>query len=99
MTMAAVWQRAVSEHAGRPFLTFEAPDGSITDWSYDEFDIIVNRTVGKLRDFGVGSGSAVHLALTNSPTFIAVWLAASVGSWLTLLFGVLSRNVDGYECD
>jgi len=83
VTMAAAWQRAVSEHAGRPFLTFEAPDGSITDWSYDEFDIIVNRTAGKLRDFGVGSGSAVHLALTNSPTFIAVWLAAlRIGAWI-----------------
>lgn len=81
--MAAAWQRAVSEHPGRPFLTFEAPDGSVADWSYNEFDIIVNRAMGKLRDCGVDAGSAVHLALTNSPTFIAVWLAAlRIGAWI-----------------
>jgi crotonobetaine/carnitine-CoA ligase len=83
VTMAAAWQRAVSEHPGRPFLTFEAPDGSVADWSYGEFEIIVNRTMGKLRDRGVDAGSAVHLALTNSPTFIAVWLAAlRIGAWI-----------------
>ena len=31
----------------------------------------------------MGAGDAVHLALTNSPTFVAVWLAAvRLGAWI-----------------
>ena len=35
------------------------------------------------RAHGVGHGDAVHLALTNSPAFVAVWLAAiRLGAWI-----------------
>ncbi|MDB0005863.1 AMP-binding protein [Ilumatobacteraceae bacterium] len=82
-TFAAAWQRAVFDGPSRPFLTFEGPSGEIADWTYGEFDGLVNRAMATLRSEGVVQGSAVHLALTNSPTFIAVWLAAvRLGAWI-----------------
>ena len=36
-----------------------------------------------LSEAGVGVGDAVHLALTNSPTFVAAWIAATkMGAWI-----------------
>jgi crotonobetaine/carnitine-CoA ligase len=83
ITFAAVWQRAVAEHGDAPFLTFEAPDGTVTDWTYAGFDHVVARMATELVSHDVGPGSAVHLALTNSPTFVAVWIAANrLGAWI-----------------
>ena len=43
----------------------------------------VSRAASFLTAHGVRRGSAVHLALTNSPTFVAVWLATSgLGAWI-----------------
>ena len=44
-------------------------------WTYGEFDAVVSRVAQFLMNHGVVPGSSVHLALTNSPTFVAVWLA------------------------
>ena len=65
------------------FLIFETPDGAAARWTYADFDRDVNRTAGTLAAAGVEPGSAVHLALTNSPAFVAVWLAAvRMGAWI-----------------
>ena len=54
----------------------ETAQGPVTEsWTYGEFDAVVSRVAQFLVNHGVGSGSSVHLALTNSPTFVAVWLA------------------------
>jgi carnitine-CoA ligase len=83
ITFAAAWQRAVAEHGGAPFLSFESPDGAISDWTYAEFDGVVARMATELSSHGVGPGSAVHLALANCPTFVAVWLATTrLGAWI-----------------
>lgn len=80
---AQVWSCAVAARPDAPFLTFEAPDGSVTDWTYEEFDQIVERMAIELARHDVGPGRSVHLALTNSPTFIAVWLATTrLGAWI-----------------
>jgi crotonobetaine/carnitine-CoA ligase len=82
-TFAARWSAAVQAMGERPFLRFEAPDGSVTDWSYAEFDDLVSRVAGGLSDAGVAPGRAVSLALANSPAFVAVWLAATrLGAWI-----------------
>ena len=75
VTFASMWQRAVRERSAAPFLVFEAPDGSVHSWTYAQLDALVARTAGLLRAHGVGAGDAVHLALTNSVAFVAVWLA------------------------
>lgn len=75
-TFSGAWHRSVAQAAGSSFLAFEGPDGSVRQWTYGEFDVVVRRVAATLRGWGVGRGDAVHLALTNSPTFVAVWLAA-----------------------
>ena len=76
-SFAELWARAVERHGTRPFLTFEAPDRTVTDWSYGEFDALTARVAATLVDAGVGPNSPVHLALTNSPAFVATWIAAT----------------------
>jgi carnitine-CoA ligase len=83
VTFASVWESAVATRGDAPFLVFEAPDGTVTEWSYAEFDEIVARMGTELARHGVGPGASVHLALTNSPTFVAVWIATiRLGAWI-----------------
>ena len=72
-----------STDPGAVFLRFEDHDGDVTEWTYGEFDRVVEGAADRLADAGAGPGDAVHLALTNSPTFVAVWLAAvRLGAWI-----------------
>jgi crotonobetaine/carnitine-CoA ligase len=82
-TFAGRWHDAVASEHERPFLVFEDDQGDIARWSYDEFDALVAAVAGGLRARGVRPGCAVHLALTNSPAFVATWLAtALLGAWV-----------------
>lgn len=83
VAFAQVWDRSVAARADAPFLVFEGPDGSVTEWTYAEFDSLVGTTAHFLHDRGVGRGDSVHLALTNSPAFVALWLATvRLGAWI-----------------
>ncbi|MEO8692612.1 MAG: AMP-binding protein [Acidimicrobiales bacterium] len=83
ISFARVWQHAVAARADQTFLIFESSSGHCAEWTYAEFDSAVARVAHALHDDGVGEGSAVHLALTNSPSFVAVWLAcAQLGAWM-----------------
>ena len=82
-TFSAVWDRALHTQGDAPFLIFEDPHGQVTQWTYEEFDSRVQRVAARLHAEGVGAGSCVHLALTNCPTFVAVWLATNrLGAWI-----------------
>ncbi len=77
------WDRSVAARPDAPFLVFEAPDEAVTTWTYDEFDTVVDGVAAHLAALGVERGSSVHLALTNSPTFVAAWIAtARLGAWM-----------------
>ena len=79
----SVWSRTVARHGERPFLVFETPDGSARQWTYAEFDREVGRAAALLASFGAGPGRSVHLALANSPAFVALWLAINrLGAWM-----------------
>jgi crotonobetaine/carnitine-CoA ligase len=83
VTFARCWDTAVETGGGRPFLVFEGPDGSVSQWTYQEFDEVVRRMGATLAAAGVTRGSSVHVVLRNCPAFIAVWLAcARSGAWL-----------------
>lgn len=83
VTFASTWERSVAARGDASFLVFEGPDGVVTEWTYAEFDEIVARMATELTRHGVAAGDPVHLALTNSPTFVAVWLAAArLGAWI-----------------
>lgn len=82
-TFAGRWRDAVASAGDRPFLVWEDAGGRVSAWTYSEFDTLVARVAGGLADRGVGAGDAVHLALANSPAFVAVWLAAAqLGAWI-----------------
>jgi crotonobetaine/carnitine-CoA ligase len=82
-TFAARWRQAVAAAGPSTFLVWEAPDESVTTWTYAELDALVARVAGSLARRGVRPGSAVHLALASSPAFVAVWLASvQLGAWV-----------------
>ena len=83
VSFASVWGRAVTARPDETFLIFETGSGSTARWSYRAFDRDVERVAGALAGAGLEPGSAVHMALTNSPAFVAVWLAAvRMGAWV-----------------
>lgn len=75
-TFDQMWTRAVSRAPERTFLLFER-DEDVNVWTYRQFDDIVEQTVATLHRHGVRPGTCVHLALSNCPAFVAVWLAVS----------------------
>jgi crotonobetaine/carnitine-CoA ligase len=82
-TFAGMWRHVVEHSPDAPFLVFERPDEQVLQWTYGEFDVAVSRAARFMASHGVTPTSAVHLALTNSPTFVAVWLAAvRLGAWV-----------------
>ncbi len=83
MTFARRWETAVRTNGDRPFLIFEGPDRSVSQWTYRQFDEVVTRMGATLAAAGVTAGSSVHVVLRNCPAFIAIWLAcARSGAWL-----------------
>ena len=78
-----VWAASVEKYPDSPFLRFEVSEHEATEWSYSEFDGLVGQVAGSLAKLGVGRGRSVHLALANSPLFVAVWLATlRLGGWI-----------------
>jgi carnitine-CoA ligase len=82
-TFTTLWRQAVERAPDAMFLIFERPDGQVLQWTYGEFDQVVARAAHFLGDRGVVHDTAVHMALTNSPAFVAIWLAATgLGAWV-----------------
>lgn len=82
-TFQSIWENAVTFHGKSTFLVFNCSTGTDTEYTYEDFDVLVARTAGKLQEFGVGRGDAVHVSLRNSPAFLLVWLAvARLGAWM-----------------
>ena len=78
-----VWAASVEKYPDSPFLRFEISEHEHVEWSYSEFEGLVGQVAGSLAKLGVGRGRSVHLALANSPLFVAVWLAAlRLGGWI-----------------
>ncbi|MGV9633046.1 class I adenylate-forming enzyme family protein [Nocardia rhamnosiphila] len=82
-TFCRIWDETVRAYPAKPFLLFRDESGAISEWTYAEFDTVVARTAGLLRDHGVGVNAPVHIVLRNCPAFVAVWLAvARIGAWI-----------------
>ena len=83
VTFTSVWERAVERAGDAVFLVFERPDGAVATWTYQQFDAVVTHVAAGLIQRGVAPGDSVHLALTNTPAFVALWLAANrLGAWI-----------------
>ena len=82
-TFSSVWQRAVERSSDDVFLIYEKPDGTTATWTYEQFDTAVTAVAAGLIQRGVAPGDSVHLALANTPAFVALWLAANrLGAWI-----------------
>lgn len=82
-TFASRWAQAVAVAGDRAFLVWESSAAAENVWTYREFDDVVRRVAASLLGAGVRRGDAVHIALTNSPAFVAVWLATvRMGAYL-----------------
>ena len=78
-----LWRDAVAARSDAPFLVFETSLGTSHSWTYAEFDVVVAQAAATLIRLGVGKGDSVNLALTNSPAFVALWLASvRLGAWI-----------------
>ncbi len=78
-----MWHDTVVARTNAPFLVFETSSGTTHSWTYAEFDDVVARAAATLVRLGVGKGDSVNLALTNSPAFVAIWLASvRLGAWI-----------------
>lgn len=83
VAFAALWERSVGRRADATFLVFERSDGATASWTYREFDSLVARCAATLVAHGVRPGDSINLALTNSPAFVAAWIAAvRLGAWI-----------------
>lgn len=77
------WRTAVAAHSDRTFLLFRSAEGDDSDWTYGEFDQIVQQAQARLGELGIRSGDAVHLCLSNCPAFLVLWFAvARMGAWM-----------------
>ena len=77
-TFAERWRRAVTAAGDRPFLLWEGSDGATRQWTYAEFDELAGDVAVFLSSRGVQRGGVVHVALSNSAAFVAIWLAAAM---------------------
>jgi crotonobetaine/carnitine-CoA ligase len=83
VAFASLWERSVGRRADATFLVFERSDGATASWTYRQFDALVSRCAATLVALGVGKGDSISLALTNSPAFVATWIAAvRLGAWI-----------------
>lgn len=82
-TFTDLWQRSAAAHADNIFLVFRSESGTVSRWTYQQFDTVVCRTAAALRSAGATRGTPIHLVLRNCPAFIAIWLAAArLGAWV-----------------
>lgn len=82
-SFAEVWCDRVKTTPNAEFLTFCDEAGNVCSWTYGEFDAAVQHAMQVMAARGVGSGDAVHLALRNSPVFLAFWLGCTrLGAWM-----------------
>lgn len=82
-SFAEVWCDRVQATPQATFLVFNDEAGNVDSWTYAEFDASVQHAMQVMSAHGVGAGDAVHLALRNSPAFLAFWLGcARLGAWM-----------------
>lgn len=59
----------------RTFLVFENRDGDLTEYTYAEFAVLVDRCAGGLHQLGIGHQDFVIIHLANRPEFLITWFA------------------------
>ncbi|MDR1710287.1 MAG: AMP-binding protein [Propionibacteriaceae bacterium] len=68
-TIADVWASAVECGGARPFLVYLSGDQR-SEYTYAEFDKLINRAANAFRALGVAVGDRVVMQIRNSPEFL-----------------------------
>lgn len=80
-TIRSVWDESVKCYANSIFLKFISTEEEVSEYTYSEFDKIVNKAANLFLDFGINKGELVAVHLHNSPEFLISWLAlAKIGA-------------------
>ena len=76
-----LWDGLVRYKGDREFLVFEDCDGTVTRFTYAQFDALINRTANYFLELGVEKGENVAVQLYNSPEYLSVTFAlAKIGA-------------------
>lgn len=92
-TLKSQWNETVQCAGKHIFLEYISNSDEITQYTYEEFDLLVRRTAQLLLAEGIRPGQLVALQLHNSPQYLMCWLAlAQIGA-------VAVPMNEHYKCD
>lgn len=76
-TVPSLLRRQVEKNPDKTFLVFEDDAGKVTEASYGQFSVRVNKLANYLADCGLKTGDTVAVMLANCPEFLVAWFAAN----------------------
>lgn len=81
-----LWRDLAENSAGRTFLVFEDRWGRVVEYTYGEFDALINKTANLFLSIGVTPGSAVAVHMHNCPELLMCMFGlAKIGAVLVPL--------------
>ena len=80
-TLRDLLDEKVERHPDRTFLVHEDASGTVTEFTYAQFQHRVDRVAAGFAQRGIGKGDRVAVLLANSPEILEVWFAlATLGA-------------------
>lgn len=76
-TIVKIWDYRVSVDSDKNFMTFENIKGDVINYTYAEFDSLVNKLASAFESQGIHKGDCVLYLAQNSPEFYASLIAIS----------------------
>ncbi len=76
-TLSSIFSQFAAYHPDKTYLIFEDLEGRCEQWSFAQFEARVNQTARWLTAMGIQRGDAFAYHAPNSPTFVALAIAAS----------------------
>lgn len=74
-TLGSLFEERVKLYGKKQFIVFESKEGKITQFTYEEFNIFINRFAHGLTRIGVKQYDKVIVHMTNCPEFVMAWFA------------------------
>lgn len=80
-TLRDLLETQVQRHGDAPCLIYEDKAGNVSQYSYRQFNDMVDRAAGGFTVLGIGCGDKVTVHLPNSPEFLFSWFGlAKIGA-------------------
>lgn len=82
-TLGSLFEERVNLYGKNQFIVFESREGKIEQFTYEEFNALVNRFAHGLMKIGVKQHDKVIVHMSNCPEFVMAWFAlAKLGAIL-----------------